>query len=224
MAFVIVEQGNSQDIGKRFTLGENVLLIGRSTPESESDINLHDDFVSRHHAEITNRQNHFELRDLKSTNGTTINERRIEAEKFYPLKHDSVIGLGITPEGPRVILRFLETLPDATTRVEEEKSSEVSPVHWLRIDKRKSEIQVDEKLIIFSRKEFDLLLFLYQNVGRVCYRDELISAAWPEVDDTGEVSDAAIDQLIHRIRIKIEPDPSRPKRLISRKGFGYILV
>ncbi len=32
---------------------------------------------------------------------------------------------------------------------------------------------------------------------------------------------AAIDQLIHRLRMKIEPTPLRPKRLISRKGFGY---
>ncbi len=224
MAFIIVEIGNNLDIGKRFSLGENPVLIGRRNTERNPDITLHDEYISRRHAEIDFKNNCFQLRDLRSTNGTTIDEVRITPEKFYPLKHDSVIGLGITDVGARVILRFKEYHTVSTTRIEPAKISESSSISWLRIDESRGEIWVDETKLILSRKEYDLILCLYNRVGRVCQRDELISEVWPEAIDQGGVSDAAIDQLVHRLRAKIEPNPSQPQRLIIRKGFGYMLV
>ena len=224
MAFIIVERGNDLDIGKRFSLGENPVLIGRENTESNPDITLHDEYISRRHAEISFKNNCFQLRDLGSTNGTTVDEVRAAPEKFYPLKHDSVIGLGISDSGARVTLRFKETPTVSTTRIEAAKIRESSSISWLRIDESRGEIWVDEKQLILSRKEYDLILCLYNRAGKVCQRDELISEVWPEAVDPGGVSDAAIDQLVHRLRLKIEPDPSQPKRLIIRKGFGYMLV
>jgi len=224
MAFIIVERGNELDIGKRFPLGENPVLIGRKNAESNPDITLQDEYISRRHAEISFKNNCFQLRDLGSTNGTTIDEVRLPPEKFYPLKHDSIIGLGVSDVGARVTLRFKETPTVATTRIEAAKITETSSINWLRIDESRGEIWVDEKHLILSRKEYDLILCLYKRAGKVCHRDELISEVWPEAIDPGGVSDAAIDQLVHRLRLKIEPDPSQPKRLIIRKSFGYMLV
>jgi DNA-binding winged helix-turn-helix (wHTH) protein len=224
MAFLVVEKGGRQDIGRRFAVEEDAVLIGRATPKSNPDIKVHDDYVSRQHAEISYHQNCFMIRDLESTNGTEVDGRRIEPGNLHPLRHNSIIGLGISSEGARVLLRFKESPTTSTVRIEEIKINEISPVKWLKMDETRREVWVDEELLALSRKEYDLVLFLHSRAGKVCSRDELIAEVWPEVADPGGVSDAAIDQLIHRLRVKIEPDPSRPRRLISRKGFGYMLV
>ena len=224
MAFVVVEKGNSRDIGKRFSLGEKTVLIGRETPQNTPDIVLNDDYVSRRHAEITFDRGRFMLRDLGSTNGTAIDQLRIEPGKAHILRHDSVIGLGVASGSACVLLRFKESPTVSTARIEPEKAIEASPESWLRIDEEKGEVWVDLKPLVLSRKEYDLILCLQSRAGKLCQRDELIPRVWPEVLDPGGVSDAAIDQLVHRLRLKIEPDPEQPTRLISRKGFGYMLV
>jgi hypothetical protein len=222
MAFVVVAKGGKQDIGRRFPLGENVAIIGRAALESHPDIEIHDDHVSRRHAEISYHQNCFRLCDLGSKNGTEVDGQRIDPGQFYPLRDDSTIGLGIATGGPKVVLRFKES--PTTVTVYAREIDEVSPLSWLRIDEERREAWVDGKLISLSRKEYELALFLYRRAGTVCSRDEIIAEVWPEAKDPGAVSDATIDQLIHRLREKVELEASQPKRLISRKGFGYMLV
>ena len=75
-----------------------------------------------------------------------------------------------------------------------------------------------------SKKEYDLLLFLYRNAGAMCSRDDIIEAVWPDTLDPSGISDATIDQLVHRLREKVELEPSKPSRIISKKAFGYMLV
>jgi hypothetical protein len=224
MAFLVVEKGHSLDIGKRIPLGENAVIIGRASAGTKSDIKIHDDFISRQHAEISYQQNCYMLRDLESTNGTQLDGKRIAPGKSYPLTHNSIIGFGIAREEARVLLRFKESPTTATARIEEVETGEIGPIDWLRIDEKRSELWVDGKLIAVSKKEYQLVLLLYQRAGKICSRDEIIAGVWPEVVDAGGVSDAAIDQMIHRLRMKIEANPSRPERIISRKGFGYMLV
>ncbi len=224
MAFVVVEKGNSKDIGKTYFLEEHTTLLGRGTSENDPDIALIDDYVSRRHAEIYFDGGLFKLRDLNSTNGTSIDGQRIEPGETYQLKHDSLIGLAVAPVGARVLLRFKESPRVSTSRIELENSLEFGPKGWLRIDEEKREVWVDEKQLVLSRKEYDLIVYLQSKAGKICPRDELISQVWPEVLDPTGVTDAAIDQLIHRLRLKVEPDPAHPTRLISRKGFGYLLV
>lgn len=222
MAFIIVEKGSNLDIGKRYTLKADVTIIGRASSENNPDIVLQDDYVSRRHIEIICNDNSFMLRDLESKNGTKVNGRRIEPSKLYPLTNDTSIGLGITQGGARVLLRFKESPTTATVRVYD--TGQEGIFDWLSIDKAKKEIWVDSQLISLSPKEFNLLSLLYSKARQVCTRDEIITSVWPEVKDPGAVSDATIDQLIHRLREKIEPDISQPKRLVSKKGFGYILL
>ena len=212
MAFVVVEKGNSVDIGKRFSFDEGA-IIGRRTTEFTPDIPIHDEYISRRHAEITFVTDHFVLHDLNSTNGTAIDGQRIEPGKPYSLTDDSVIGLGVASGiEARVILRFREFPTVSTSRMAVTEYNEVGPIGWLRIDEKNSEIWVDKKEITVTKKEFDLILCLLKRSGKVCQRDELIAEVWPEVSNINGVSDAAIDQLIRRLRLKIEPDPSHPKR------------
>jgi two-component system KDP operon response regulator KdpE len=50
--------------------------------------------------------------------------------------------------------------------------------------------------------------------------DDLIGAAWTEYDSSG-VSNAAVQQAIRHLRTQIEPDPSRPRYLVTERGRGY---
>ena len=224
MAFLIVERGHRQDIGRRIPLGENAVIIGRASAGGKSDIKIHDDFVSRQHAEISYQQNRYMLRDLESTNGTQLDGKRITPGKSYSLTHNSIIGFGIAREEVRVLLRYKESPTTSTARIEETGIGDFNQLEWLKIDENRNEVWVDGKLITLSKKEYQLILFLCQRPGKICSRDEIIVGVWPEVADAAGVSDAAIDQMIHRLRMKIEPDLSQPSRLISRKSFGYILV
>ena len=75
-----------------------------------------------------------------------------------------------------------------------------------------------------TAKEHLLLQFLLAQAGRVCDKDEVIRAVWPEdhVFDRG-VRDDSLAQLVHRLRTKIEPDPANPQYLHTVAGRGYRL-
>jgi TolB-like protein len=71
-----------------------------------------------------------------------------------------------------------------------------------------------------TRAEFALLEALARSAGRVCSRDELLDAmgrcqATP--------LDRTIDQLIVRLRRKIEPVAASPRLIVTVPGFGYKL-
>lgn len=221
MAYLIVEKGSNIDINKVFSLEKERLVIGRVTPSSNPDIVLTDDYVSRSHIELYLDGNCVMLRDLGSQNGTQLNGKLIVPNKSYPLKDNTAIGVGIVNGVPRVILRYKET--DNTIPGDGKKDDEVKPVTWLTLDKGRKEAWVDGKPIALPVKEYRLLFLLYCRAGNYCSRDEIIDAVWYEVEDKGGVSDAAIDALVHRVREKIEPNPAKPKRIVSKKGFGYLL-
>jgi len=223
MAFLVIEKGTNADIGKFFILGASSAVIGRDSPDANPDIVINDDYVSRKHAEVKQVGDDFMLCDLGSKNGTEIDGRKIEPGKLFKLASDSVIGLAIVSGKARVTLRFKqsgETLPANGL----EASCDRKEIAWLRIDDKSKEVWVDGKPVAFSKKEYTFIWLLYCRAGKVCSRDEIIPAVWPEARDPGGISDAMVDQLIHRIRQKIEPEPSKPRRLRSKKTFGYILV
>lgn len=226
MAFLVVKRGDAEDVGRTFELTGASMVVGRRSLQQHPDIELVDDVVSRRHIEIIQEGRRFMLRDLNSTNGTMLDDDRILPDRLYELKHNCRIGLGVEGDSARVILLFKET--ESTNIIKKGAAAppaEKSPVlDWLKVDERKKEIWVDGRQLKLSKKEYGLLVFLYSNAGKICSRDEIINAVWPESKDPAAISDATIDQLIHRLREKVEPEPARPVRIISRKAFGYMLV
>ncbi|MEN9204953.1 MAG: response regulator transcription factor [Thermostichales cyanobacterium SZTDM-1c_bins_54] len=67
--------------------------------------------------------------------------------------------------------------------------------------------------------EFDLLLTMAQQPGRVWRRSELIAALWQ--DDSDE---RIVDVHIGQIRKKLERDPSQPQWILTVRGVGYRLA
>ncbi len=73
MACMFVIQGRDQ--GKRFELDASLVGVGR---EATNGVRLHDVEVSRRHAQIVCADANFKLVDLGSSNGTFVNEQRID--------------------------------------------------------------------------------------------------------------------------------------------------
>jgi energy-coupling factor transporter ATP-binding protein EcfA2 len=75
----------------------------------------------------------------------------------------------------------------------------------------------------FSAKEQLLLEYLSAHPHQVCDKDDVIRAIWPEDKIYSEgVRDDSLAQLVRRVRLKIEPDPSNPRYLHTVPGRGYL--
>lgn len=76
-----------------------------------------------------------------------------------------------------------------------------------------------------TAKEFALLVYLLDHKNHICEKDELIRAVWPEdrLYEEG-IRDDSLAQLVRRLRVKIEPDPSDPSFLMTIPGRGYRLI
>lgn len=76
----------------------------------------------------------------------------------------------------------------------------------------------------FTATEFRLLIHLLRHKDQVVERDALIAAAWKDAKSTAGVSEQALDQLLHRVRKKIEEDPNNPAHLLTIKGRGVKFI
>ncbi|MNR40998.1 Sensory transduction protein regX3 [compost metagenome] len=68
---------------------------------------------------------------------------------------------------------------------------------------------------------FQLLVFLCKNPNRLFSKSELYRRVWGE-DMYND--DNTVVVHIHRIRERIERDPSRPEYLVNIRGMGYKLI
>jgi DNA-binding response OmpR family regulator len=90
-----------------------------------------------------------------------------------------------------------------------------------QIHEAAAELRVDGKLVACPSLVFQLLLFLCKNPNRVFTKSELYERVWGEHSLS---DDNTIMVHIHRIRERIEPDPSQPRYLVNVRGLGYKLV
>jgi len=73
-----------------------------------------------------------------------------------------------------------------------------------------------------TAKEAFLLEYLQSHPGEICSKDDLIQAVWPEdvIFERG-IRDDSLAQLIRRLRVKVETDPSSPQFIHTIPGRGY---
>ncbi len=72
-----------------------------------------------------------------------------------------------------------------------------------------------------TSSEFKLLKFLALNPEKILERDEIISSVWGDQASTAGVTEQALDQLIFRVRKKIEENPNSPTHIQTIKGRGF---
>lgn len=88
----------------------------------------------------------------------------------------------------------------------------------LTIDLERYLVERGGERIDLTPREFDLLKFLALHPGQVFSREALCREVWG-YDYFGDAR--TVDVTVRRLREKIEPDPSQPRYLLTRRGVGY---
>lgn len=87
----------------------------------------------------------------------------------------------------------------------------------LRVLTDEKRVFIGDKEITLTRKEYDILVLLMLNKGRIFSRDEILANVWP---DDVYVLDRSVDVNIARLRKKLGTDYA--KYIVSRSGYGYV--
>ena len=95
----------------------------------------------------------------------------------------------------------------------------------ITLDPPSGNVQVGETLLEppLSPKEFAVLLLLDERRGKALSMKEIAARAWPERAQK-EIKAAEIEQCIRRIRLRLEPDNTQPRYILSVRGNGYKLA
>ena len=74
------------------------------------------------------------------------------------------------------------------------------------------------KEIVLTGKEFEILMLLAKNKGRVFSKEQIYDSVW---NNEYVFDERNMTAYINKIRRKIEPDPAHPKYIITVWGVGY---
>jgi DNA-binding response OmpR family regulator len=102
-----------------------------------------------------------------------------------------------------------------------EVGGEVLRAGDLELDVPKMRAEVSGRAIDLTTTEFQLLVALGRQPGRIFTRGQLLDAIHGVAFETYE---RAIDAHVKNIRRKLEPDPRRPRYLLTVYGVGYRLA
>lgn len=187
--------------GHEHPLTGDRITIGRAV---QNDIVVTSKRVSREHARVRRDGWRVMLEDLGSTNGTFLNDERVHSP--IELRDGDQIKVG------DVVLKFHD--PDITFRD--------TPFPELEVDATGGIVRVDRRVVTLAPKEFALLAYLCERQGEVCSKDDIGIAVWPEYQEG--VYDYQIENLVRRLRAKLEPESVEPQLLLTVRGMGYKLV
>ncbi len=88
----------------------------------------------------------------------------------------------------------------------------------LRMDFSKHQVYVDKREIHLTPTEYRLLSVMIRHAGKVVTQRQLLMEIW----GPGHESQTHYLRIyIHELRQKLEPDPARPRFLITEAGVGY---
>jgi len=94
-------------------------------------------------------------------------------------------------------------------------------VSFLSLDPRTFELRVEDKTLILTPVEFELLHYLMLHAGEATTTERLLQEVWEYPPGTGDPN--LVRAHIKNIRAKIEPSPSEPIYLQTVSRHGYII-
>ena len=98
---------------------------------------------------------------------------------------------------------------------------EVVKVGPIKLDRSRREVTVEGEPVRLTFSEFELLDALTVDPGRLLNRQELLRAIW---GDSAYRDPRAIDVHIRHLREKLEPEPDKPRYILTVRGAGYRLA
>jgi two-component system, OmpR family, response regulator len=175
---------------------------------------------------------------LPGTNGLEILRRARATERYTPTiiasargsEMHRILGLEIGADDylakPFSVLELVARVKALLRRVDalakrQHGGNGAIAIRGLSIAPLAREVKVDGAALELTPREFDLLYFLAQHAGQVFSRAELLNRVWGYEHSGYEHT---VNTHINRVRAKIEPNPARPKRILTVWGRGYKLA
>ena len=122
-------------------------------------------------------------------------------------------------EMPELVARVRAALRRRVAAVPDDE--EVVALGPVRIDAAGRTVTLDGREVVLTRTEFDLLLALARQPGRVLTREALLDHVW----GYAYLGDSRlVDVAVGRLRAKIEADPTNPTLVVTIRGAGYKAV
>ena len=206
---LIARDGGSQR-PQQWAVSKDEMIIGRG---EECDIVLPVRQISRHHVKIYRDGDVYFIRDLDSKNGTWINGEPLKDVRRLYDGDEIHIALAVK-------LQYIGT--GATAPLPFQVPQSAGGALHLDHEARRVFVGTVEINPPLSLPQYRLLELLANNPGRICTRDEVVEAVWPDVVGEG-VSEQAIDALVRRLRDRLaEADPGR-QFIVTVRGHGFRL-
>jgi len=162
--------------------------------------------------------------------------RTIRAESDLPIlmltargdETDRIVGLELgaddylpKPFNPRELLARLRAILRRGRHAVGPGAGPVIRQGHIEIDIGARAVRVGGEERSLTSMQFDLLVVLAENAGRVMTRDAIMNALRGHAY---EAFDRSIDVHVSRIRAAIEDDARKPRRLLTVRGIGYVFA
>ena len=200
-----------EQIGQQWSIEGNEFVIGRG---AECHLVLPERQVSREHVRITRQDDRFFIQDLDSKNGTWVNSEVLKGPAI-PLNDGDEISIALA-------VRMTWVAGDSTAPLTVEDRMLSKGI--LRLDREARRVFIRENEVDppLSLPQYRLLELLYDGGGKVCTRDQVINAVWPDAIGEG-VSEQAIDALVRRLRDRLSEDTTDVQFVVTVRGHGFRL-
>jgi len=158
--------------------------------------------------------------------------RTIRAESKVPIiilsakdeESDKILGLGLgaddylaKPFSPRELVARVQAVLRRTRSAPPEPGDQLR-YGSLKINPKSRAVELADRVVDLTAKEFDLLYFLARHPGQVFSREQLLDQVW-DYHFVGDASTVTVH--VRRLREKIEADPVRPRYVKTVWGVGY---
>lgn len=100
----------------------------------------------------------------------------------------------------------------------EQPEQELLESHRIKVDILQRAVWAAETPVELTAKEFDLLVMLMRNEGRVFSREKLLNSVWG-YEYPGDIR--TVDVHVRRLREKLEADDAHPECILTKWGVGY---
>jgi DNA-binding response OmpR family regulator len=121
-----------------------------------------------------------------------------------------------------LLLRVKAIVRRTGDKEEKPETPDTLTVGLLTLNCQNYQLTTDEKTVLLTPVEFDLMYHLMSHTGQVFSGERLLRELWDYPSDTG--SPDLVRMHVRNLRLKIEPDSRNPRFILTVPRHGYTIA